>query len=428
MITVLFVTLFGCLALTVPIAVSIAISTLAVFAIYYPGTPMVNMLTQAMVTTSDSFPLMAVPFFMLVGSLMDRTGIAKRLVDVSEALTGSMPGGLGMAAVVSGMIFAAISGSGPAVVAAVGAILVPAMVKQGYDPGYAGGIVASAATIGPVIPPSIPMIVYGVTVGVSVTRLFTAGFLPGILMGIMLMVANYIICKKKGYSGLKTEGGSKRIAKTLWDAKWALLMPIIVLGGIYGGFFTPTESAVVGVIYSMIVGGVLYKSLTIEKVNESLIEAALLSATVMILLGGAITLGRLLTIGKIPEAISQAMLSATDNPLLILGMIMAFLLVTGCFIDTTSNVILFAPLFVPIITKVGYDPTFFGVIMVVNLCIGFLTPPLGMNLFVAQGVAKTSFENIVKNTLPFMLVLVGSLILMMLFPQIVLFLPELFGI
>ncbi|MGE4284528.1 MAG: TRAP transporter large permease [Clostridia bacterium] len=427
MLATLLVTLGISLLLTVPIAVSLAISTIAVFLIYYPGTPMTNMLAQAMVTTSDSFPLMAVPFFMLVGTLMDRSGIARRLVRVAEALTGEMPGGLGMAAIIASMFFAAISGSGPAVVAAIGAILIPAMVQRGYDADYAGAVVASASTIGPVIPPSIPMIIYGVTVGVSVTKLFTAGFIPGIMMGIGLMIVNYIISKRRGYLGAPRKGGVKWVLSEVWEAKWALIMPFIVLGGIYGGIFTPTESAVIGVVYSFVVGTSVYKALDAEKIKESLLEAALLSAIVMILLGGATTFGRLLTLQRIPEMIAQQMLSITSNPIIIMILINIFLIITGMFIDTISNVVLFSPLFVPIIIKVGYDPVFFGVLMTINLCIGFLTPPLGMNLFVAQGVAKVSFESIVYRVLPFLSVLILTLLLILLFPQIVLFLPNLIG-
>ncbi|MEW6624487.1 MAG: TRAP transporter large permease [Bacillota bacterium] len=424
---VLFGVLAVALVLTVPIAIGLILATGTVFMIFHPNTPLFNLLSQAMVTTIDSFPIMAVPFFMLVGILMEKTGIALRLIRVGEAIAGTTPGGLGAAAIIACVFFAAISGSGPAVVAAIGAIMIPAMAARNYDKDYSASLVASAATIGPVIPPSIPMIIYGATVGVSVVKLFTAGFLPGLLMGAGLLVVNFIISKKRGYLGKPREGGIKWVLAQIWDGKWALFMPFLILGGIYGGIFTPTESAVVGTFYALIVGTFIYKDLTLKKVKDSLIEAALLSSIVMILLGGATTFGRLLTIEKIPAALASWMLGITETPILIMLMINLALLISGMFIDTISNIVLFAPLLVPIIIAVGYDPAFFGVIMTVNLCIGFLTPPLGMNLFVAQGVAKVPFESIVKQVMPFLAILIFTLGLMILFPDIVMVLPRLFG-
>ncbi|KKM09117.1 C4-dicarboxylate ABC transporter permease [Clostridiales bacterium PH28_bin88] len=425
---VLFSTLFGALLVTAPIAISLILACALVFFVFYPNSPMVNLLTQSMVTTIDSFPLMAVPFFMLVGILMEKTGLAKRLINVGEAIAGTSPGGLGAATIIACMFFAAISGSGPAVVAAIGAIMIPAMGQRGYDKDYAGALVAAAATTGPVIPPSIPMIIYGATVGVSVIKLFTGGFLPGILMGGGLLAVNYYISKKRGYVGVPRQGGFKWVFAQIWEAKWALIMPGIVLGGIYAGFFTPTEAAIVGCIYAIFVGKFVYKDLTLPKFKDSLVEAALLSAIVMILLGGATTFGRLLTLERIPEQLSAWMLSITQTPIIIMLMINFALLISGMFIDTISNVVLFSPLFVPIVMKAGYDPVYFGVIMTVNLCIGFLTPPLGMNLFVAQGVAKVPFENIVKEVLPHLAVLIIALALMLFFPQIVTWLPEVLGL
>ena len=277
MVTMLFVVLGIALLLTVPIAVSLALTSAIVILTFYPGSPMMKILAQAMVTTSDSFPLMAIPFFMLVGIIMEKTGIAMKLVRVGEAIAGSVPGGLGAAAVLACMFFAAISGSGPASVAAIGTIMIPAMVARGYERDYSGSLLAAASTVGPVIPPSIPMIVYGATIGVSVIELFTAGIVPGILMGAGLLVYNYTISKKRGYVGVARKGGLKWVLAQLWDGKWALLMPVIVLGGIYGGVFSPTEAAVIGVLYALLVGW-LQKELTYKKLAEGLIEAACLSS------------------------------------------------------------------------------------------------------------------------------------------------------
>jgi C4-dicarboxylate transporter DctM subunit len=252
MVFFLLGSLFTTLILSIPVAVAMSASCALVFIFFYPGTPMIQLLAQAMVTTADSFPLMAIPFFMLVGTLMSRSGLAEEIINVGDALTGNIAGGLGASTIVACMIFAAISGSGPAVVAALGVILIPAMVKRGYDAGYAGTLVAAGATIGPVIPPSIPMIIYSVIAGTSVVTLFAAGALPGVLMGGMLILFNYIISKKRGYLGKERQGGIRWVLQQCWKAKWALFLPFLILGGIYGGVFTPTEAAVVGCVYALL--------------------------------------------------------------------------------------------------------------------------------------------------------------------------------
>jgi C4-dicarboxylate transporter DctM subunit len=257
--------------------------------------------------------------------------------------------------------------------------------------------------------------------------LFIAGVIPGILMGVGLMIVNYFISKKRGYRGVERGGGFLWVLKKCREGVWALLMPVIVLGGIYAGIFTPTESAVVGIFYALLVGTLVYRQLTVRKFLDSLLEAALLSATVMIVMGGATTFGRILSLERVPELLSKTMLSITRTPIVILLMINFVLLLGGMFIDTISNIILFAPLFVPLITAAGYDTTFFGLVMCVNLCIGFLTPPLGVNLFVAQSVAQVSLEAIVREVLPFLIVLLIVLIVLIAFPPITMFLPALLG-
>lgn len=351
---VLFGVLAICLLLTVPIAVSLGIATIAAgFSLNaVTGNQMLTMLAQTTITASDNTSLLAMPFFMLCGSLMDRSGIAKRLIDVAEAIVGEATGGLGATTIVAAMLFAAISGSGPACVAALGGILIPAMVRRGYSTEYAAATTASAGTIGPVIPPSIPMIVYAVSAGTSVTALFLGGVGPGVLMGLIMILYNFLISKKRGYKGTPRGGGFLWVLKQVWKGLPALLMPVIVLGGIYSGLATPTESAVLGVIYTLIV---------------------------------------------------------------------------GMFIDTTSNIVLFAPLFCPIAQKLGLDLVYFGILMVVNLCIGFLTPPLGVNLFVAKNISGAPLGGLVKELMPYIGILVLALVLMVFFPQIVMFLPNLVG-
>ena len=414
MVLMLFGVLAICLLLTVPIAISLAISSLAVIAAAYPP-GMMNMLAQAMVTSIDNYSLMAIPFFMLLGIIMEKTGIAQGLIDLAEAYVGSKPGGLGTAAIVACCFFAAI-----------GAILIPAMKRQNYDPAYCGALLASGSTIGPVIPPSIPMIVYGAAVGVSVTGLFAAGVIPGILMGVSLVIYNKFVSKKRGYVG-----DPKAVVKksAVWkNAIWAVIMPVIVLGGIYAGIFTPTEAAVVGVAYALFVGKFIYRKLTLRKFLDALLESAVLSATVMIVMGGASTFGRILTLEKVPTLLTNTLLGISESPVIVMLMMNVLLLIAGMFIDTTSSIILFAPLLCPIAKAMGYDLTYFGLVMCMNLCIGFLTPPLGVNLFVAQKISGAKLESIIKEVWPMIGVLVVLLIILIAVPGISLFLPKAMGL
>ncbi|MCI8909057.1 MAG: TRAP transporter large permease [Oscillibacter sp.] len=425
MVAVLFGSLAVCLVLTVPIAISLAISTLCVIIAGYPST-MLNMLAQAMVTSIDNYALMAIPFFMLLGIIMEKTGIAQGLIELAEVLVGNKPGGLGTAAIVACMFFAAISGSGPACVAAIGTIMIPAMRQQKYDPEYCGALLASGSTIGPVIPPSIPMIVYGATVGVSVTGLFASGVIPGLLMGLVLIFWNKYISRKRGYVGQPIEGINK--LAVLKKSIWAILMPVIVLGGIYAGIFTPTEAAVVGVVYALVVGKFVYRQLTMKKFLDGLLEAAVLSASVMVVMGGASTFGRILTLEKVPTLLTNMLLGISESPIVVMLMMNFILLIAGMFIDTTSNIILFAPLLSPIASAMGYDLTYFGLVMCVNLCIGFLTPPLGVNLFVAQKVSGAKLESVIKEVWPMIGLLAALLVLIIAIPQLSLFLPKLLGL
>ena len=426
MITGLLITLFILMLLRVPIGFALAGSCAFVFAFLHPNPLMFNILGQATVTTADSFPLMAIPFFMLVGSIMSRSGQATDIINVAEALTGSMAGGLGAAAIVACMIFAAISGSGPAVVAALGGFLIPAMTRQGYSSAYSGALMATGATIGPVIPPSIPMIVYGVSAGTSVVAMFIGGVIPGLLMGFALIITNWFISRRRGYRGVRDKN-APGLWKTSCEAKWALFLPVIILGGIYSGMFTPTEAAVVGSVYAWMVGAFIYRTLTLPLLKEAMVEAGILSAVVMFILGGATTFGRLLTIERIPTMLASGMLEMFSSPMLIMIIILVFLLIGGMFLDTISNIVLFTPLFLPIVTQLGYHPVFFGVLMTINLCIGFVTPPVGVNLFVAQGISKSSFSELIRESLPFTAVLIAVMLLVLAFPDTVLFLPRLLG-
>ncbi|MDR2056348.1 MAG: TRAP transporter large permease [Desulfovibrio sp.] len=428
MVAMLLICLLALLLLSVPVAIAMAATCALVFSVFYAGTPMIQLLAQAMVTTSDSFPLMAIPFFMLVGTLMSRGGLAEEIINVGEAFTGRMAGGLGATTIVACMIFAAISGSGPAVVAALGVILIPAMVQRGYDAGYSGSLVAAGATIGPVIPPSIPMIIYSVIAGTSVVSMFAAGVFPGLLMGGCLLLVNYVICKKRGYKGRPRGEGAKSPLQECWAAKWALFLPVLILGGIYGGVFTPTEAAVVGSVYALLVGVFVYRQITLRKLFDACVEAGLLSCLSMFILGGATTFGRLLTMQQIPQKLAEAMVQFTGDPILMMALIMGFLLITGMFIDTTSNVVLFTPLFLPIMKSLGYSPVLFGVVMTMDLCLGMITPPVGVNLYVAQGISKTPFDRMITEAIPLMLALALAIAITIVFPQIALWFPDLLGL
>lgn len=419
--------LFIVLFLTVPIGIGFGIADLAVFSQFYSGTAMTSMLAQTMVTTIDSFPLLAIPFFMLVGTLMEKGGIAKRLIDIANLLTGRQAGGLGSATIVACCFFAAISGSGPATAAAIGALTITSLLDQGYGRGYAGALIGSASIIGPVIPPSIPMIMYGVTVSVSVSHLFMGGIIPGIMLGLGLIIWNLFISKKRGYKAPEKNYTTQEKKDILVGGIPAILMPLIVLGGIYSGVFTPTECAVVGVVYALVVSIFIYKSLSWELIKEAVIEAGVTSATIMILFGGANTLGKLLTMHKIPELATQSLVALSDNGFLVMMLINFALFIIGMFIDTNSSIILFAPIFAPVAAAYGYDPLHFGIIMVVNLCIGMITPPMGSNLFIGQRIAGTTFEDTLKETLPMIIVLYTVLLVVILFPDLSLLLPRLAG-
>ena len=427
MIPLLIISLLVLLFLTVPIFASLAISSLAVFFTYFPGQNMETMLAQTMVKSADSITLLAIPFFMLVGTLMTKGGLAKKLVDIAKAFTGDSAGGLGTAALVASMLFAAISGSGPATAAAIGGIMIPAMVAQGYKSEYACTLLAAGSTIGPVIPPSIPMIMFAVTMGVSTTTLFMAGIIPGIMMGVGLIIYNKIVSKRNNYRGEVVAPTMRDKLLVLKDGVWALLMPVIVLGGIYSGIFTPTESAVVGVVYSLVVSKFIYKTMNWQNLKEALVDAGITSATIMILFGGATTFGRILTLGDIPNAISNGILSFTTNKVLILIIINLILLVVGMFIDTNSGVILFSPIIVPIMEQLGYHEVFIGLMIVVNLCIGMVTPPMGPNLFITLKIGNSPLEKAFPSTVAVVCILYAVLAVMILFPETVLILPRLFG-
>lgn len=426
MIPLILFGLFGALMfIGLPIAIALAVASMA--ALGYSGMVGSSYLPQALVTSIDSFPLMAVPFFILAGELMGRGGISRRLLDVGEILFGRFTGGLALVAVATCMFFAAISGSGPATVAAVGGILFPAMAKRGYDPRFSVGLVASAGCIGVIIPPSIPMVVYATSANTSVGSMFLGGVIPGLIIGSALMLVAYVISWKQRYLGSERRHSRAEIWQIVWDAKWALAVPIIILGGIYGGVFTPTEAAAVAVIYGFVVGAFVYRDLKPADAYQVLAQSGLVSAAVMLIIGAATVFGRVLAIEGIPVMLAEQITQLTSNPVAILLLINLLLLVVGCFMETLAAIIILTPILLPMAVKVGIDPVHFGVLMIVNLAIGMVTPPLGLNLFVGARQGNVSIEAVSRGVLPFLLAMLAVLALLTYFPQLSLWLPSVIG-
>ncbi len=422
---VIFGTFALFLFLQVPIGFSLGLASLC--AIAYSGITQYKHLAQSMISALDSFPLMAVPFFILAGDLMGSGGISSRLLSVAKLICGGFTGGLGLMTVAACMFFAAISGSGPATVAAIGGLMIPAMLAANYGKGLASGIIASAGSIGVIIPPSIPMVIYCVSTGSSVGTLFIAGVIPGLMIGFALMAMTYYYAKKNGLKGEPDTLTGREKLMIVVKAFWALMIPVIILGGIYGQVFTPTEAAAVAVIYGAFVGVFIYRDLSWSDLPRILRQSALTSATVMVILGTASTFGRILTLEHIPVTLANAMMDISSNWIVILLLIQVLLLIVGCFMETLAAIIILAPILFPIITKIGIDPIHFGILMVVNLAIGFITPPLGVNLFVTCGIAKISLEQISKAIIPWVILMVGILMILTFFPWFSLVLPRMFG-
>jgi len=422
MALILFGVFAALILINVPVAVSLGLATIV--AIYATETVPLIVVAQRLFTATDSFPLMAIPFFMIAGALMEKGGISGRLIKFANALVGSMAGGLALVTVLASMFFAAISGSSPATVAAIGSIMIPAMVRQGYSKQFATATQASSGYIGVIIPPSIPMVTYGVVTGASIGGLFMAGIIPGVLIGMGLMLVAYFTSKKYGYVGEK-RASLKEIGLAFVDAIPALLMPIIILGGIYGGFFTPTEAANVAVVYGFLVGMFFYRELKLKDVPEVLKIAAISTAMVMLIIATASAFGLLLTREMIPIKIANYFLQITDNPLMLLIFINILLLVVGTFLETNAAIIILAPILFPVVVKMGIDPIHFGIIMVINLAIGMITPPLGVNLFVACGLTKLSIEEVIRANWKYLFASILILAIITYFPSLSLWLPNL---
>ena len=414
------------LAAGVPVVFSIGLAAVGGILVIGPGTPWI-MIPNSMFNGMDSFPLMAVPFFVLAGELMNRGGITLRLVRFAGAIVGRIRGGLAHANIVSSMLFAGITGSALADTAAIGSILIPAMKEEGYEADFSAAVTASSSLIGPIIPPSITMVILGVTAGVSIGGLFLAGVLPGILIGFGLMGVAYFISRRRGYGGRTERITGREFLTRLKEALLALLMPVIILGGIFGGIMTPTESAAVAALYALLVGMFVFRELKVRDLGGIFLRSGLVTAFIMLIVGVARIFSDLLASEQIPQQLSQSLLSLTQSPWLILLLINVFLLFVGAVMDTSAAIIILVPVLFPVAVSIGVDPLTFGIIMSINLIIGLATPPLGVCLFVAAGIAKISVERLVLAIWPFLLVEIGVLILITYVPGLAIAVPRFFG-
>jgi len=426
-ILILVISFICLLSIGTPVAWSIAISSLLTMLVSIPAIPAFTTVSQRMATGLDSFALLAIPFFVLSGELMNKGGIAHRLIAFAKTLVGSFPGGLALINVIAAMLMGAIAGSAMASASAMGSILGPEMEKEGYSKEFGAAVNITSATTGLIIPPSNVLIVYSLASGgASIAALFLAGYVPGIMTGLFLMIVAAFWAKKKKYKVGK-RSSLKQVGKTFIDALPSLFMLVVVIGGIVTGIFTATEASAIAVLYSLVLG-FIYKEITLPRLPQILLDSSATTAIVMLLIGSSMCMSWALSYENIPQDISSGLLSLSDNKIVILLIINLLLLFVGIFMDMTPAVLIFTPIFLPVVTKLGLDPVHFGVIMVLNLCIGLCTPPVGSVLFVGVGVAKTTIEKVFKPLLPLFIAMIIALFLVTYIPQLSLWLPGLFDL
>lgn len=426
-VLILVISFFILLAIGVPVAWSLGISSTLTILISLNSLTGLITIAQRMATGVNSFTLLAIPFFILAGKIMNRGGIAERLIEFAKTLIGSLPGGLAYVNVVAAMLFGAISGSAVAAASAIGPMLGPRMEKEGYDRAFGAAINITSSTTGLIIPPSNTLIVYSLASGgVSIGALFVAGYIPGILTGLALMIVAAFWAKRKGLP-VGEKSTVKEVLSAFIKAIPSLLMLVIVIGGIIAGLFTATEAAAVAVVYALLLA-LYYGELSLKILEKTLIDAVGTTAIVMLLIATSIALSWVMSFESIPQNVSAALLSLSSNPIIILLMINFILLVVGMFMDMTPAVLIFTPIFLPIVTELGIDPVHFGIVMVMNLCVGICTPPVGSLLFVGVSVAKTSISKVLKPILPMYLAMVVILLAVTFWPVLSLWLPGLFGL
>lgn len=419
---VLFAALFFCMAIGMPIAISLGLSSL--LTIFFFSQDSLASMSIKLFETSEHYTLMSIPFFVLAGALMSTGGVAKRMVLFAIAAVGHLRGGLAIASILACMLFAAVSGSSPATVVAIGSIVIAGMVKNGYPKEFAAGVICNAGTLGILIPPSIVMVVYAAVTEVSVGRLFMAGVIPGLLLGLMLMVAVWWRAGK-----LKVKPPPKasvtEVLRTFKDSMWGLALLVIIMGGIYGGIFTPTEAAAVSAVYALVVAVFIYRDLSVKQLPHVFLEASRTTVMLMFIVANALLFAHVLTTERIPQVIAEQIVSMGMAPWMFLLVVNLILLVAGNFMEPTGIILILAPILFPIASKLGIDPIHLGVIMVVNMEIGMVTPPVGLNLFVTAGVTGMNLVQVTRAALPWLMVLMVFLVIITYVPQITLALPNL---
>jgi C4-dicarboxylate transporter, DctM subunit len=422
MTSAIFTIFMVLLALSVPVAVAIGLASIAGVH-FFTNMPML-VVAQQLFVSIDKFPLVAIPFFILSGNLMEAGGISERLVGFARALVGGVQGGLAMSCVITCMIFAAVSGSSVATTFAIGAILVPAMVRLGYPVQKAAALQATSAELGVVIPPSIPMILYGVAAEVSIGEMFIAGFGPGLLIASALIAFVFLWCKVTGY-GKRDGEGRLELGIAFKRASLALLMPVVVLGGIYGGIFTPTEASVIAVFYALFVGMFVYRAIKVRDLYRIFARSVVSTTVIMVIIATAGLFAFLITRAGVPAAVGNWVAGNIDSHLAFLLGVNLFLFLIGMFIETGAAIVVLAPILVPVAIQFGVDPVHFGIIMIVNLAVGMITPPFGVNLFAACTVARISYDRIIMPIMPFVAVVVACLAIITFVPEISLWLRDL---
>ncbi|MED4694766.1 TRAP transporter large permease subunit [Peribacillus frigoritolerans] len=417
MIGVFVGSLLGAMGLGIPIAFALLVSSVVLM--YFLGIFDSQIIAQNLISGADNFPLMAIPFFMLAGEAMNRGGLSRRIVEMAMNLVGHIKGGLGYVAIIASVLFASLSGSAVADTAALGAILIPMMVKSGYDVNRSSGLIASGGIIAPIIPPSIGFIIFGVASGVSITKLFMAGIVPGILLAVGLTVTWAIVARKDKVA-VNPRASTKEILTSLRQGVWALFLPVIIIGGLKFGLFTPTEAAVVAAVYAIFVGLVIYREMRVKDLYEVFVHAGKMTSVVMFLVAAALVSSWLITVADLPGQVIGLLEPFMDHPFLLLIMINLLVIVVGTAMDMTPTILILTPVLMPLVVAAGIDPVYFGVLFILNNAIGLLTPPVGTVLNVMCGISKISMEDIMKGIWPFLLVEVIVLILLILFPSLVL--------
>lgn len=423
MIAILIISLLILFLLGVPVAISLGLSS--ALALFIAGDMPLATVAQRSFVALDSFPLMAIPLFILAGVIMEYGGISQKLINLANALTGHVTGGLAIVTVITTLFFAAISGSSVAATAALGSILIPAMIRRGYHKEFAGGVQAVSGTLGIILPPSIPLILYGVAAGASIGDLFVASMLPGIIIGLGLVVTVYLIAKRRDYKKERKATG-KELMKAFWEAIPAVIMPFIILGGIYSGIFTATEAAAVAVVYAFIISMFVYKGIGLSNIRTVLTSATETTASIMFILATAGLFSWILTIENVPQQVAQTITSVTDSTVIFLLLVVILLLFIGMFMETNASIIILAPILVPIASEIGVDPVHFGVVMIVALALGMVTPPLGLNLFIVGRIGKIRIDQLTRALIPFYIAVIIAIALITFIPQITLWPVQLF--